>query len=196
MNLPNKLSLIRIILVPIILVFMLPIAGATAWNSFVANYGMIIALILFAVAAYTDHLDGKIARRDNLITDLGKLLDPIADKFLVITVFMAFAYLGRISVWIPVVVTFRELAVTGLRSLAASKNIIISSKMFGKVKAVVQMFTIIFLMLENIFYNYFTANTFLSVFTIIINISLILTIILTILSGFEYFYKYRDLLKE
>ena len=117
MNLPNKLSLIRIILVPIILVFMLPIAGATAWNSFVANYGMIIALILFAVAAYTDHLDGKIARRDNLITDLGKLLDPIADKFLVITVFMAFAYLGRISVWIPVVVTFRELAVTGLKFL-------------------------------------------------------------------------------
>ncbi len=198
MNLPNKLSLMRIILVPIMLIFMTQFSGENfvGWNNFVSGYGMIIALIIFSIAAYTDHLDGMIARRDGLVTDLGKFLDPIADKFLVISSFIAFTAMGRISLWVPVIVLFRELAVTGMRTIAANKGVVVPSKMFGKVKAVIQMATIITLMIEQILLHFAGVNTFTNIIVVLSNILIILTIIFTLLSGADYLYEHKDLLSE
>lgn len=198
MNLPNKLSLMRIILVPIMLIFMTQFSGENfvGWNNFVSGYGMIIALIIFSIAAYTDHLDGMIARRDGLVTDLGKFLDPIADKFLVISSFIAFTAIGRISLWVPVIVLFRELAVTGMRTIAANKGVVVPSKMFGKVKAVIQMAAIITLMIEQILLHFAGVNTFTSIIVVLSNILIILTIIFTLLSGADYLYEHKDLLSE
>lgn len=198
MNLPNKLSMLRMILVPFMIIFMIPIPIAVfaGWNGFVENYGMIIALIIFSVASYTDHLDGKIARRDNLITDLGQLLDPIADKFLVISAFIALAALGRTTAWVPVIVLLRELLVTGLRSVAATKGVVVPAKWFGKFKAVIQYVTIIALMIENILNTFISSGIFMNFVAILCNILIILTLVFTILSGVSYLNEHKDLLNE
>ena len=101
MNLPNKLSLLRIILIPVTLVFMLPVKiygfEPAAWNSFIADHGMLIAAVIFIIASLTDFFDGQIARRRNLITDLGKFLDSLADKVLIVSVLLAFIALGSLN---------------------------------------------------------------------------------------------------
>lgn len=198
MNLPNKLSILRIILIPIMLLFMLPIPNEifSTWNQFVSTNGMIIALIIFVIASYTDHLDGKIAREKNMVTDLGKFLDPIADKMLTLSAFIAFAVLGRTSAWFPIIILFRELAITGLRSIAATKGVVIAAQSFGKIKAVVQMFTVIFMMLENILICKAVNPEIINIATIIVNLSLIFTIVFTIVSGIEYLRTNKNLLKE
>ncbi|MFA6338378.1 MAG: CDP-alcohol phosphatidyltransferase family protein, partial [Saccharofermentanales bacterium] len=116
MNLPNKLSILRIILIPVTLVFMLPISiygfEPAGWNNFIGNYGMLIAAFIFIIASLTDMADGKIARKYNLITNLGKFLDSLADKMLIIGVLIAFVGLGRISAWLLMIIVLREFMVT------------------------------------------------------------------------------------
>ena len=144
----------RIILVPFILLFMLPIhIGSfepSGWNEFICEYGMIIAAVLFVIASVTDLFDGKIARKYNLITNLGKFLDPLADKMLVICILIALVDLGRISsIWVCIIIV-REFAVSGIRMLASAKGVVIAAKMIGKIKTVTQMVAISYLMFETL----------------------------------------------
>ena len=186
------------VLVPFMLLFMfqvdLPVFSA--WNTFNNKYGMVLALIIFSVASITDYYDGKIARSQNIVTDLGKLLDPIADKLLVLSAYIAFASLGRVTLWTPCILLFRELSVTGIRSVAAGKGEIIAADFFGKFKAVCQIISIILLMCEHILSVYISNKVFIMAFIVINNILLVAVIVLTLSSGINYFVKYRHLLTE
>jgi CDP-diacylglycerol---glycerol-3-phosphate 3-phosphatidyltransferase len=133
MNLPNKLTLSRLVLTVAFLVVMF---------SKIAFYET-IALLLFSVASLTDYFDGKIARRDKLITNFGILMDPLADKILVCSAFIAFVGLGWMPAWMVVVIVARELAITGLRLLAASKNLVLAAEGFGKHKTISQIVAIL-----------------------------------------------------
>ena len=180
MNLANKLTMMRIILVPIFLIF---IAVKEI------PYGSIIATIVFIVASITDQLDGYIARSRNQITNFGKFMDPLADKLLVTAALVSLSEMHLISGWIVVVIIAREFAVSGLRTLAASDGIIIAASWWGKLKTVTQMAAIITLLLKASI-DFVSNNRFLNVFfTYVPNILLILAVIATIISGIDYFIK-------
>lgn len=196
----------RIILVPFILLFMLPIhIGSfepTGWNEFVCEYGMIVAAVLFVIASVTDLLDGKIARKYNLITNLGKFLDPLADKMLVICILIALVDLGRISaIWVCIIIV-REFAVSGIRMLASAKGVVIAAKMIGKIKTVTQMVAISYLMFETLLIKIIDAASSCDLADItdgvqlVGNILLIISVIMTIISGVDYLLKNKDFLKE
>lgn len=129
MNLPNKLTVGRFVLTAFFL--------AIFFNPF--KYGDTIALFLFAVASLTDYFDGKIARRDNLITNFGILMDPLADKVLICSAFIAFVGRDLMPAWMVVIIVARELAITGLRLLAAAKNLVIAAEKYGKHKTISQI---------------------------------------------------------
>ena len=141
MNLPNKLTMLRVILVPVFMVF----AALCRYGTQDFNAGLMLAAgIVFAVASFTDFLDGYLARKNNLVTDFGKFMDPLADKCLTTA---AFLYMLADDVCHPVVlavILFREFAVAGVRMLAAETGTVIAANMWGKVKTVLQMLTIIF----------------------------------------------------
>lgn len=141
MNLPNKLTLLRIILVPIFMVFLI-------LSNDYPQYAQFFALIVFIIAASTDGLDGYLARKNNLVTTFGKIVDPLADKLLISAALISFVSLGEISVWAAVIIIGRELAVTGLRVVAASEGIVISASIWGKLKTILQISAIIALLLE------------------------------------------------
>jgi CDP-diacylglycerol--glycerol-3-phosphate 3-phosphatidyltransferase len=138
LNLPNRLTLGRIFLVPLLVVFLL---SSSRINS-------IIATAIFLAAAITDWLDGLIARRTRQITALGKLLDPLADKLLICAAFVSLVGNGRIPAWMVVVIVCRELAITGLRGIAASKDIVVASSWCGKYKMMSQILAIVLLILD------------------------------------------------
>ena len=196
----------RIILVPFILLFMLPIhIGSfepTGWNEFVCEYGMIVAALLFVIASVTDLFDGKIARKYNLITNLGKFLDPLADKMLVICILIALVDLGRISaIWVCIIIV-REFAVSGIRMLASAKGVVIAAKMIGKIKTVTQMVAVSYLMFETLLIKIIDAASSCDLADIadgvqlVGNILLIISVIMTIISGVDYLLKNKDFLKE
>ena len=133
MNLPNKLTMLRILLVPLIM--------AATLIEFPLHF--LAAGLLFGAASITDALDGKIARRDNLITDFGKFADPLADKILVISVLVCFTKLGLCGAVPLVIIIFREFAVTSVRLVAAANGKVIAANMWGKVKTVCQIIAII-----------------------------------------------------
>lgn len=133
MNLPNKLTLSR---------FLLTVAFLAVIFSEIP-YHETIALLLFSAASLTDYFDGKIARRDKLITNFGILMDPLADKILVCSAFIAFVGRNWIPAWMVVVIVARELAITGLRLLAASKNVVLAAEGYGKHKTISQIIAII-----------------------------------------------------
>ena len=136
MNVPNKLTISRFV---VTLAFLAVIFART-------KYYETIALGLFSAAGLTDYFDGKIARRDNLITNFGILMDPLADKIMVCSAFIAFVGLGWTPAWMVVIVVARELAITGLRLLAASKNLVLAAEGFGKHKTISQIVAIISLL--------------------------------------------------
>lgn len=205
MNLPNKLSLLRIILVPVTVLFMLPINlfgwQPEGWNNFINNNGMIVAAIVFIAASLTDMADGKIARKYNLITDLGKFLDALADKILVISVMIAFVELRRFSAWLLIIVVLREFAVSGLRMIAAANNDVIAARMVGKVKTATQMVAISYLMFEPLLLKIFGfgftgyANLQTNVITIIGDVLLGISMVLVAYSGVDYLIKGKKYLK-
>lgn len=197
MNLPNKLSILRICLIPLVITCLIPFWRSTTWQAFCdSDTSRILALIFFCLASFTDFLDGQIARRRNLVTNMGKFLDPIADKMLVLSVFIVFTALKVINPIVVVVILARELAVTGLRTLAAEQDVIIAAGMFGKLKTVVQMITLIFLIAEPLLFNGFEKTTFFSAKSDIGNILIILTLLITLASGIDYFRRHRHLLNE
>lgn len=205
MNLPNKLSLMRIILVPVTVIFMLPVNlfgwQPEGWNNFVTNNGMIVAAVVFIIASLTDMLDGKIARKYNLITDLGKFLDALADKILVISVMIAFVELRRFSAWLLIIVILREFAISGIRMIAASKNDVIAARMIGKVKTATQMVAISYLMFEPLLLKIFGfgftgyANLQTNAITIIGDVLLGISMVMVVVSGVDYIIKGKKYLK-
>ena len=108
----------------------------------------ILATVIFALASLTDMLDGQIARKYNMVTNFGKLMDPLADKVLTAAAMICLVELGDLAAWIAIVIIFREYLITGLRSVAASENIVVAANIWGKVKTVCQMFALMFLMLK------------------------------------------------
>jgi CDP-diacylglycerol--glycerol-3-phosphate 3-phosphatidyltransferase/cardiolipin synthase len=204
MNLPNKLSVLRIILVPLTLLFMLPIDiygwQPEGWNNFINSNGMLVAAGVFILASLTDAADGHIARKYNLITDLGKFLDSLADKILVISIMLGFIALGRLSAWAVMIIILREFAVSGLRMIAASKGNVIAAKMIGKIKTVTQMIALIYLMFEpllmKIFGLGFTGYPIaICPVTIIGDLLFGICVIMTIVSGVDYLIKGKQSLK-
>ncbi len=138
MNLPNKLTIARMCMVPL---FMIALLMNTETSR-------LAAMIIFAVASLTDMLDGQIARKYNMVTNFGKLMDPLADKVLTAAAMICLVELGDLAAWIAVVIIFREYLITGLRSVAASENIVVAANIWGKVKTVCQMFALMLLMLK------------------------------------------------
>ena len=132
MNLPNKLTVLRMVLVPFFVLALL-------WP-FPHHY--LVALILFGAASYTDHLDGKLARKNNQITDFGKFMDPLADKILVISALVCFVSLGLCDVWLVLLIIAREFMVTSVRLVAAGKGKVIAANNWGKLKTVSQIVAI------------------------------------------------------
>jgi CDP-diacylglycerol--glycerol-3-phosphate 3-phosphatidyltransferase len=169
MNLANKITLIRIMLVPVFLILI----------SIKSKYGIYIATGVFIVAALTDKLDGYIARSRNQITTFGKFMDPLADKLLVITALVSMVEAGRLRSWMVMIIITRELAVTGLRTLAASNGIVIAASWWGKLKTTVQIIAIIAVLVDLPFYN----------------VLIWIAVIVTAISGIDYFYKNRSVFK-
>ncbi len=138
MNLPNKLTISRFFLTVVFLVVLFS----------QIPYHESLALVLFGAASLTDYFDGKIARRDKLITNFGILMDPLADKILICSAFIAFVGLHKIQAWMVVLIVARELAITGLRLLAASKNVVLAAEGFGKHKTISQITAIISILIQ------------------------------------------------
>ena len=163
MNLPNKLTIARMIMVPFFVLFML-----TGWGGAANRY---ICLVIFCAASITDTLDGYIARRDNLVTDFGKFMDPLADKLLVCSAMICMVDLDRLASWIVIIIIGREFIISGFRLIAAEKGVVIAANYWGKFKTVSQMIMIILLILD------FQASPFRVLTNIFVWASLILTII-------------------
>lgn len=141
MNLPNKLTLLRVVLIPVFVVLLLLEGGQ--------NYTLrIAALIVFCIASFTDFLDGQIARRNNLVTNFGKFMDPLADKLLVCSALICMIELGQLPSWYVITVIAREFIISGFRLVAADSGIVIAASWWGKFKTTFQMFTVILLILN------------------------------------------------
>lgn len=177
MNLPNKLTVLRIIMVPFFVFFMLTDVGdpANKW----------IALALFCVASLTDLLDGKIARKYNLVTNFGKFMDPLADKLLVCSAMICMIELGKLPAWIVIVIIAREFIISGFRLVASDNGIVIAASYWGKFKTVFQMAMIIVLIMD-------LGGVFDLIGTVLIWIALALTII----SLVDYIVKNKQVLTQ
>ena len=163
MNLPNKLTILRTIMIPVFIVFL-----------YIPNWGMagrIAAATVFILASITDFLDGKIARKYNLVTNFGKFMDPLADKLLVCSALIALVDLNRIDAWIVIIIIAREFIISGFRLVASDNGVVIAASYWGKFKTTFQMIIIILLIL-NLDYPY--SNVVNLVF---IYIALALTVI-------------------
>lgn len=192
MNLANKLTIIRVILVPIFLLCM---------STNIIPYGTLIATIIFILASITDKLDGYIARSRNQITNFGKFMDPLADKLLVTAALITLTGMGVIPAWIVVIIIAREFAVSGLRSIAAAEGHVIAASNWGKIKTVFQMIAIIlFMIVANIATTPFIADIinsnsiFIGFFTYVPDIVLYIALIITIISGVDYFIKNKSVI--
>ena len=176
MNLPNKLTVARVILIPFFVFFLLfdPSNDAFKWT----------ALAIFIIASLTDMLDGKIARKYNLITDFGKFMDPLADKLLVCSAMIGLIELGRIPSWIVIIIIAREFVISGFRLIAADNGRVIAASYWGKFKTTFQMIMVI-LMIANIDYPVMHVLT-----TVIMWVALALTII----SLVDYLVKNKDVM--
>jgi CDP-diacylglycerol--glycerol-3-phosphate 3-phosphatidyltransferase len=197
LNLPNRLTVARIASIPLILVFMLPIPVGgelfSRWNAFILHYGMMAALFLFIIASITDFLDGRIARNMGIVTNTGKLMDPIADKLLVISVLVALTQLGRLSAIIVIIILAREFLITGVRMLAASRGQVVAADRSGKIKTVFQMTAIILLLLQISFARLYAFQytapwmaAIESVLHVAADVFVVLALAATVLSGIRY----------
>jgi CDP-diacylglycerol--glycerol-3-phosphate 3-phosphatidyltransferase len=171
-TLPNLISFSRICLIPVVIAFLF---------SPNRQYSLLAALF-FAIAAFTDWLDGYLARRKNLVTILGKYLDPIADKLLVAVSLIMLISLERVESWVVMLIVGRELAVTSLRFVAATNGLVIESTRLGKIKTSLQIVATFFLIL---YYEYFSIDV-----QIVGVVFLWLALIVTLWSGLDYFYRF------
>ena len=175
MNLPNKLTILRMIMIVPFVVFMLaPIGGAA---------GKWIALALFVAASLTDLLDGKIARKYNLVTTFGKFMDPLADKLLVCSALICLVELGRIPSWIVIIIISREF-ISGFRLVASDKGVVIAASWWGKFKTTFQMVMIVLMIAD------------IAALSIVTQIVMWIALILTVVSLLDYLLKNRDVMKD
>ena len=174
MNWPNRLTIIRVVLIPVMLGFLYidtPVCQA-------------LALATFIIAALTDFLDGYLARKNQIITNLGKFLDPVADKLLVLSAMIGLCGLNRFPAWACIVILFREIAVDGLRLVAVEQGRVIAAGNLGKIKTVLQMGTVSLYLLRNWPFGAFPMDVIL----------LVLSVGMTLWSGVDYFLKNREVL--
>ena len=184
MNLPNKLTMLRVILVPVFMVFA---AFGRIGTSDYDRTAMLAAGIIFAAASFTDFLDGYIARKNHLVTDFGKFMDPLADKMLTTAAFIYMVVDGMCHPVVLAVILFREFAVAGVRMIAAERGIVIAANMWGKVKTVLQMVTIIFYYVV----QFFVSSPALIAFILIVQALCWLVAAATVLSGAIYLWQNR-----
>ena len=178
MNLPNKLTLFRIILIPFFVFFLFTECGGEA--------GKYIALGIFAVASLTDLLDGKIARKYNLVTNFGKFMDPIADKLLVSSALISFVGLNRLKAWIVIILIAREFIISGFRLVASDSGIVLAASWWGKFKTAFQMIMCILLII----------NIQNNVFTVINNVFIYISLALSVISLADYLIKNRKVISD
>ena len=178
MNLPNKLTTFRVILIPFFVFFMLA-PNMTGINHY-------IAAAIFIVASLTDLLDGKIARKYNLVTNFGKFMDPLAAKLLVCTAMICLIQTGQLAAWIVVIIIAREFIISGFRLIASDNGVVIAASYWGKFKTTFQMLMVIVLIL----------NIQMSFFQILGMILTYVALILTVVSLIDYIVKNKDVLKE
>ncbi len=178
MNLPNKLTIIRVIMIPFFVFFML-----TPMFPGISNY---IAVAIFCIASFTDFLDGYLARRDGLVTNFGKFMDPLADKLLVCAALICLVEKGILASWIVIIIISREFIISGFRLIASDNGIVIAASYWGKFKTVFQMAMVILLIIN------FPNPIYQLVATVVTYIALILTIV----SLVDYVVKNKDVLKD
>ncbi len=192
MNLPNKLTLSRLVLTGLFVAsFYLPFENS-----------MTLAVLLFAAASLTDYFDGAIARSRNLVTNFGKLFDPLADKILIAAAFIMLVAEGALPAWIAIAILAREFFVTGIRQIAAGQNVVLAAEKLGKHKMVWQIITVLYFMLEAasrepccgflkpVFRPDAGGHPYLESFIVSV------TTLLTVISGFSYFWKNRRLFSD
>lgn len=193
MNLPNKLTVGRIILVPFFVAALL------------ANFPLnnAVALIIFIAASLTDMFDGKIARKNGLVTDFGKFADPLADKILVLAALLCFVQLGICDCIAVIIVLFREFSVTSIRLIAASKGKVVAANMWGKAKTVSQMIAIIAVIamqialeLPEVGLNFINTATFGPIFFVVGEILIWISVVFTIISGVVYIIQNRQFISQ
>ena len=178
MNLPNKLTVLRVLMVPIFIIFMItPLAEGN---------GKYIALALFCVASLTDMLDGQIARKYNLVTNFGKFMDPLADKLLVCSALICLIPSGKLETWIVLVIIAREFIISGFRLVASDSGIVIAASYWGKFKTVSHMAMIILLIID--FQN--------PVMMLITDIVVWIGVALTIISLVDYVVKNKQVITQ
>ncbi len=190
MNIPNKITLSRICLIPIfILILSIPFDWGE-WNIGTTTLPIshFVAGIIFLIASLTDWLDGYYARKYHLVTNMGKFLDPLADKLLVSAAFILLVEMGLAPAWIVIIIISREFAVTGLRLVAAGEGIVLAASNMGKLKTVSQISAIAFLLLHNFPFSYVGIP--------IDMLFLYIALILTAWSGIEYFIKNWHVMRD
>lgn len=191
MNLANKLTLLRVILIPFFIVcFYIPnlVVNTISVNNYLIPYANLLGLVIFLLAAITDFIDGYIARKYNMITDFGKFMDPLADKLLVTAALLILLENGLIAGWGVFIILAREFIVTGFRTIAASKGVVIAAGWLGKIKTVVQFIMISTLLLLNYPFELFNWP--------VDQIFVALAVVLTVASGVEYIYKNLHIFDE
>ena len=178
MNLANKITVVRVFLVPI---FMIALYSNTPNSTY-------IAAAIFIIASFTDALDGYIARSRNLITNFGKFADPLADKILVSAALISLVDLGKIPGWVVVIIIAREFTITGFRIIASSEGIIIAASSLAKFKTVTQILAIILLLVNNFPFNLIQIPMDM--------ILLYISLFFTVISGVDYLYKNKSAFKH
>lgn len=188
MNLANKITLARIFLVPVILFFLLMEFdfGSLKFSDFEITYNQIVAALIFIIAASTDGLDGYIARKNKIVTNLGKLLDPLADKLLVAAVLISLVQMDKLNALIAIVIISREFAVTGLRQIALLEGSVMAASKWGKWKTAIQITMLISLLLNNFPFAFINFP-----FDIIVSW---IAALITVYSGVDYFVKNKHLI--
>lgn len=197
MNLPNKLTVFRILLVPIMII--IPFFNIQG-DLFGITYTSLILDFIFIIASITDKLDGYLARKNNQITTFGKFLDPIADKILVIVAMIMLVEMGKLPAWIPAIIIFREFVVSGYRLIAVENNgNVIAASIWGKVKTVTQMIGVIVAFIDINSFGKFVSGE-LSGFWLVINVIttalMVASVVATLFSGWDYLKESKDLFKD
>jgi len=195
MNLPNKLTITRIVLIPVFMLFIIPLpkqwetlAIIKEFNLFITQFGKYVAGLIFIIAAFTDALDGHIARTRHIITNFGKFLDPIADKLLVSAALIALIQLDRLNGWFVFIILAREFLVSGIRLVAACEGKVIAASRWGKLKMLSQTIAILLIIFDNFPFSLFTDADIGGYF-------MVLAVIATVVSGYDYLKKNIEIIK-